>query len=178
VPKYAGWLLNYAEEVQQTHGHLQLRRCGPQVQHALELTGHAANRICAQRLIPMLLASLESHEHIQISEQCHWQRLCAGSRRTHADSFAVWIASSVYTCFVPPFSVFFRLPLAVRQGAELSWSFLWPGSRKLHRPGSSSPPYFSQVYPAVSARLAVSPPGDTRCSLGWVDCRSMQFSTL
>ena len=71
MPKYAGWLLNYAEEVQQTHGHLQLRRCGPQVQHALELTGHAANRICAQRLIPMLLASLESHEHIQISEQCH-----------------------------------------------------------------------------------------------------------
>jgi len=67
----------------------------------------------------MLLASLESHEHIQISEQCHWQRLCAGSRRTHADSFAVWIASSVYTRFVPPFSVFFRLPLAVRQGAEL-----------------------------------------------------------
>ena len=119
MPKYAGWLLNYAEEVQQTHGHLQLRRCGPQVQHALELTGHAANRICAQRLIHMLLASLESHEHIQISEQCHWQRLCAGSRRTHADSFAVWIASSVYTRFVPPFSVFFRLPLAVRQGAEL-----------------------------------------------------------
>lgn len=119
MSKFAGWLLNYAEEVQQTHGRSQLRMCGPQVQHALDLTWHAANRICTKRLIPILLEARESHEHIQISEKCNRQLLCAGSRRTNADSFAVWIASIIYTRFVPPFSVFFRLPLVVRQGAEL-----------------------------------------------------------
>ena len=31
VPKYARWLLNYASEVQQTHGHSHLRRYGPDV---------------------------------------------------------------------------------------------------------------------------------------------------
>ena len=35
VRKYARWLLNHAEEVQQTHGHSHLRRYGPEVQHAL-----------------------------------------------------------------------------------------------------------------------------------------------
>jgi hypothetical protein len=35
VRKYARWLLNHAEEVQQTHGRSQLRQYGPEVQHAL-----------------------------------------------------------------------------------------------------------------------------------------------
>ena len=49
---YARWLLNHAEEVQQT---LQRpRRYGSEVQHELFLAWHAANRICAKRLIPFL----------------------------------------------------------------------------------------------------------------------------
>jgi hypothetical protein len=48
VRKYARWLLNHAEEVQQTHGHSHLRRYRPDVQHALFLVWNAANRICAQ----------------------------------------------------------------------------------------------------------------------------------
>jgi DNA-binding CsgD family transcriptional regulator len=54
VRKYARWLLNHAEEVQQTHGSLHLRRYGPEVQHALFLVWHTANRICAKRLISFL----------------------------------------------------------------------------------------------------------------------------
>jgi hypothetical protein len=49
VRTYARWLLNHAEEVQQTHGRSHLRRYGPEVQHALFLVWHAANR-----LIPFL----------------------------------------------------------------------------------------------------------------------------
>jgi hypothetical protein len=43
----ARWLLNHAEEVQQTHGRSHLRRSGPDVQHTLFLVWNAANRICA-----------------------------------------------------------------------------------------------------------------------------------
>ncbi len=43
VRKYARWLLNHAEEVQQTHGRSHLRRYGPDVQHALFLVWHSAN---------------------------------------------------------------------------------------------------------------------------------------
>src|SRR5690348_694955 len=43
---YARWLLNHAEEVEQAHGRSQLRTYGPDVQHALFLVWHAANRIC------------------------------------------------------------------------------------------------------------------------------------
>jgi hypothetical protein len=53
VPEYARWLLNHAEEVQQTQGHSRLRTYGPEVQHPLFLAWHAANRICAKRLIPL-----------------------------------------------------------------------------------------------------------------------------
>jgi hypothetical protein len=66
---YARWLLNHAEEVQQTHGRSQLLKYGPDVQHALFLAWHAANRICAKRLIPFLptlIEALERHEHLQI----------------------------------------------------------------------------------------------------------------
>jgi hypothetical protein len=73
VPKYARWLLNYASEVQQTHGHSHLRRYGPDVQHALFLAWNAANRICAKRLIPflpILIEALERHEYLHITEEC------------------------------------------------------------------------------------------------------------
>ena len=78
VRQYARWLLNHAEEVQQTHGHSHLRRYGPDVQHALFLVWHAANRICAKRLIPFLptlIEALERHEHLHISEECRRQLL-------------------------------------------------------------------------------------------------------
>jgi hypothetical protein len=78
VRKYARWLLNHAEEVQQTHGRSHLRRYGPDVQHALFLVWHAANRICAKRLIPFLptlVEALERHEHLHLTEECRSQLL-------------------------------------------------------------------------------------------------------
>jgi len=73
---YARWLLNHAEEVQPT---LQRpRQYGPDVQHALFLVWHAANRICAKRLIPFLPTLIEAlvrHEHLHISEECRSQLL-------------------------------------------------------------------------------------------------------
>src|SRR3989441_3496160 len=78
VRKYARWLLNHAEEVRQTHGRSQLCKYGPEVQHALFLAWHAANRICAKRLIPFLptlIEALERHEHLHISEECRGQLL-------------------------------------------------------------------------------------------------------
>jgi hypothetical protein len=76
--KYAIWLLNHAEEVQQTQGRSHLRRYGPDVQHALFLVWNAANRICTKRLIPFLptlIEALERHEHLHISEECRSQLL-------------------------------------------------------------------------------------------------------
>jgi hypothetical protein len=78
VRKYARWLLNHVEEVQQTHGRSHLRRYGPEVQHALFLVWHAANRICTKRLIPFLptlIEAMERHEHLQITEECRSQLL-------------------------------------------------------------------------------------------------------
>ena len=75
---YARWLLNHAEEVQQTLRRPRPAQYGPEVQHALFLAWHAANRICAKRLIPFLptlLEALERHEHLQISEECRKQLL-------------------------------------------------------------------------------------------------------
>ncbi len=66
---YARWLLNHVEEVQQTHGRSKFRKYGPDVQLALFLAWHAANRICAKRLIPFLptlLEALERHEHLHL----------------------------------------------------------------------------------------------------------------
>ena len=74
---YARWLLNHAEEVQQILHRPRPRQYGPEVQHALFLAWHAANRICAKRLIPFLptlVESLERHEHLHIMA-----RLCARS---------------------------------------------------------------------------------------------------
>ena len=78
VHKYARWLLNHAEEVQQTHGRSQFRKYGPEVQHALFLVWNAANRICAKRLIPFLptlIEALERHEHLRLTEECRSQLL-------------------------------------------------------------------------------------------------------
>ena len=75
---YARWLLNHAEEVQHTLQRPRPRQYGSEVQHALFLAWHAANRICAKRLIPflpILIESLERHEHLQISEECRNQLL-------------------------------------------------------------------------------------------------------
>jgi hypothetical protein len=44
VRKYARWLLNHAEEVHHTLQRPHLRRYGSEVQHALFLVWHAANR--------------------------------------------------------------------------------------------------------------------------------------
>ncbi len=75
---YARWLLNHAEQVQQTHGRSHLRRYGPDIQHALFLVWNAANRICAKRLMPFLpplLEALERHEHLHLTEDCRSQLL-------------------------------------------------------------------------------------------------------
>ena len=50
----------------------------PEVQHALFLVWHAANRICAKRLIPFLptlVEALERHEHLHLTEECRSQLL-------------------------------------------------------------------------------------------------------
>jgi hypothetical protein len=75
---YARWLLNHAEEVQQTLQRSRPRQYGLEVQHALFLAWHTANRICAKRLIPFLptlIDALERHEHLHISEECRRQLL-------------------------------------------------------------------------------------------------------
>jgi hypothetical protein len=75
---YARWLLNHADEVQPTLRRPRPAQYGPEVQHALFLAWHAANRICAKRLIPflpILIEALERHEHLQISEECRRQLL-------------------------------------------------------------------------------------------------------
>jgi hypothetical protein len=56
----------------------RLRRYGSEVQHALFLVWHAANRICAKRLIPFLptlIKALERHEQLHITERCRSQLL-------------------------------------------------------------------------------------------------------
>jgi hypothetical protein len=75
---YARWLLNHAEEVQQTLQSPRPRQYGSEVQHALFLAWHAANRICAKRLMPFLptlIEALERHEHLHLTEECRRQLL-------------------------------------------------------------------------------------------------------
>src|SRR5438093_11741919 len=76
--KYAMWLLNHAKVEQHTPRHTCSRHYGPEVQHTLFLVWHAANRICAKRLMPFLptlVEALERHEHLHISEECRKQLL-------------------------------------------------------------------------------------------------------
>src|SRR2546422_3582947 len=56
-------LFPYTTLFRSTHGRSQLHKYGPEVQHALFLAWHAANRICAKRLIPFLPTLLRSEEH-------------------------------------------------------------------------------------------------------------------
>jgi hypothetical protein len=75
---YARRLLNHTKEVQQTLQRPRPRQYGPEVQHALFLVWHAANRICAKRLVPFLptlLEALERHEHLHLTEECRSQLL-------------------------------------------------------------------------------------------------------
>src|SRR2546429_2695753 len=76
--KYAMWLLNHAKVEQSTPQRPRPRHYGPEVQHALFLVWHAANRICAKRLIPFLptlVEALERHEHLHLTEECRRQLL-------------------------------------------------------------------------------------------------------
>ncbi len=76
--KYAMWLLNHAKVGQSTPQHTRPRHYGPEVQHALFLVWHDANRICAKRLMPFLptlVEALERHEHLHLTEECRRQLL-------------------------------------------------------------------------------------------------------
>src|SRR6266487_2545022 len=69
---------NHAQVEQSTPQRPRPRRYGPEVQHALFMAWHAANRICAKRLIPFLptlLEALERHEHLHLTEECRSQLL-------------------------------------------------------------------------------------------------------
>jgi hypothetical protein len=58
--KYPMWLLNHAQVGQPAPQHPRPRHYGPEVQHALFLVWHAANRICAKRLMPFLPTFVEA----------------------------------------------------------------------------------------------------------------------
>jgi len=76
--KYAMGLLNHAQVEQSTPQRPRPRHYGSEVQHALFLVWHAANRICAKRLIPFLptlVEALEGHEHLHLTEECRSQLL-------------------------------------------------------------------------------------------------------
>src|SRR5947209_4739121 len=76
--KYAMGLLNHAQVEHSTPQRPRPRRYGPEVQHALFLVWHAANRICAKRLIPFLptlVEALERHGHLHLTEECRSQLL-------------------------------------------------------------------------------------------------------
>ena len=76
--KYAMHLLNHTKEVQLVPHHPRRHHYGPEVQHALFLAWHAANRICAKRLMPFLptlVEALERHEHLHLTEEFRNQLL-------------------------------------------------------------------------------------------------------
>jgi hypothetical protein len=76
--RYGMWLLNHAQEVLHAPAYKRQNHYGPDVQHALFLVWHAANRICAKRLMPFLptlLEALERHEHLHLTEECRRQLL-------------------------------------------------------------------------------------------------------
>jgi hypothetical protein len=63
--KYAMGLLNHAQVEQSTPQRPRPRRYGPEVQHALFLAWHAANRICSKQLmafLPTLIEALDSQQ--------------------------------------------------------------------------------------------------------------------
>ncbi|EFH80867.1 Integrase catalytic region [Ktedonobacter racemifer DSM 44963] len=78
VRKYAIRLLNHPAEQKLIITRSRPAHYGPEVQHALHLAWTAANHICAKRLIPFLptlVASLERHGHLHLSEKCRSQLL-------------------------------------------------------------------------------------------------------
>jgi hypothetical protein len=67
--KYVMHLLNHTKEVQLVPQHPRRHRDAIRSQDALFLVWHAANRICAKRLIPFLptlFEALEGHEHLHL----------------------------------------------------------------------------------------------------------------
>lgn len=76
--KYAIRLLTHPIEPTLTIQRPRQPRYGPAVQEALRLAWTAANQICAKRLIPFLptlVASLERHGHLCLTEECRTQLL-------------------------------------------------------------------------------------------------------
>jgi len=91
--KYAMGLLNHAKVEQSTPQRPRPRHYGPEVQHALFLVWHAANRICAKRLIPFLptlVEALERHEHLHLTEECRSQLPRSGRRPDLAFWRRIW----------------------------------------------------------------------------------------
>jgi Integrase core domain len=78
VRKYAIRLLNHPAEQKLTITRPRPPHYGSEVQQALHLAWTAANHICAKRLVPFLptlVASLEQHGHLHLSEECRAQLL-------------------------------------------------------------------------------------------------------
>lgn len=77
--RYAMWLLNHPQEGQHSsRPRRRHRQYGPEVQQALFLAWHAANRICSKRLMPFLptlIESLEQYGHFHLSDACRTQLL-------------------------------------------------------------------------------------------------------
>jgi hypothetical protein len=76
--KYAIRLLHHPGDPQLTIQRPRVPRYGPAVQEALHVAWTAANQICTKRLMPFLptlVASLERHEHLHLTEQCRRQLL-------------------------------------------------------------------------------------------------------
>src|SRR5205085_6313795 len=86
------WMINQEDEVQQTLRRPRPPQYGPEVQHALFLAWHAANRICAKRLIPFLptlIEALERHEHLHLTEECRRQLLSMSAATSSGSCSAV-----------------------------------------------------------------------------------------
>ncbi len=76
--RYAMWLLNHPPEGQHAPRRRWQPQYGPQVQHALFLAWHAANRICSKRLMPFLptlIEALERQGHLHLTDACRTQLL-------------------------------------------------------------------------------------------------------
>ena len=76
--KVADEILNHPVEQKLTITRSRPPHYGSEVQQALHLAWTAANHICAKRLVPflpMLVASLEHHGHLHLSEECRAQLL-------------------------------------------------------------------------------------------------------
>jgi hypothetical protein len=83
--RYGMWLLNHAEDVLHAPAYKRQSHYGTEVQHVLFLVWHAANRICAKRLMPFLptlLEALERHEHLHLTEECRSQLLSMSAATT------------------------------------------------------------------------------------------------